>query len=378
MEYIARNPINGNCVQLLVAEGSVNYMQLVRPSKTNLFFTPGFCDLQVNGGFGIDLNAKALTVEQVSRLNQELLRNGVTCWCPTIITGEVELMCHNLETVATACREDPLVQQCVIGIHLEGPFISPIDGARGAHPREFIQAPDLGLFRRFQAAARGRIRLVTLAPELDGAMEMVETLTGQGILVAVGHSLANNEQLDSAVQAGTELATHLGNGLPAQLDRHQNPFLHMLLMDDLWASVILDGHHLPRDVRELLRRTKGVERMVMVSDATRLVGMEPGVYDEPIGGAVELSGNGRLSLAGTAYLAGAAMTLFEDANAMLRTEEFSLKEIIKMAMVHPRELMSVEQNSIVLLQQDPKTKQLKIIMTAIDNQIVYSKEEEDE
>lgn len=374
MRYLTQDPITGNCYRIHIEQDVILGVEAASSQQTNLFLTPGFCDLQVNGGFGIDLNSPGLTVEDVCELNRGMLAQGVTSWCPTVVTASPEDMSTDLSVIDAACRSDRLLAQCIAGIHLEGPFLSAMEGARGAHAKQFIRLPEIEDFKALQAAAGGRIRIVTLAPEQDGAPELIHYLTQQGIIVSLGHTLANREQIEAAIAAGADLATHLGNGLPALLNRHHNPLLSMLLKEKLNASVIFDGHHLPEEIRTLFRKIKGVEHLVMVSDATRLVGMPPGSYQEPIGGKVELFPDGRLSLAGTPYLAGAAMTLLQDANFLLGKKEFSLGEIIRMAMTQPREIIRFEQNSLVILRQNPKTKKISVLLTAIDNEVVHQGE----
>jgi len=374
MEYIAQDFLSNKTVRVVVAAESIQSVSPVPNQETDLWLTPGFCDLQVNGGFGLDLNAKVVTVEQVIQLNQRLLQHGVTAWCPTVITAESRQMLHCLAVIDEACRTDPLVASCVAGIHLEGPFLSPVEGARGAHALDFLRQPDPAAFAEFQQAAGGRIAILTIAPELNGALDLIETLSSQGILVGLGHTMANRGQIAEAIQAGAGFATHLGNGLPAQVHRHDNPFIHLLAQDDLFASVIFDGHHLPPAIRKLILRTKTLDRLMMVSDATRLTGLPAGSYEEPIGGMVELSADGRLSLAGTPYLAGAAMTLLEDVNAMGSTNTFSLTELLQLSMKNPRDFLGFRQESQVLIQFDAQPKQMKVIFAAINDSMIFHKE----
>lgn len=369
MEYIACDFLQQKNVLITTDGNRIESLLPTSSSETDLCITPGFCDLQVNGGFGIDLNSPNLTVEDVIDLNRKLLAHGVTSWCPTVITASDGQMLHNLGVINEACQTDQLLEKCIAGIHLEGPYLSPVDGARGAHPVQFLRQPDLDEFAAFQRAAGGRIRIVTIAPELNGAMELIAALSQQGIIVALGHTLASSAQIRAAVDAGARLATHLGNGIPAQIDRHHNPLVDLLAEESLFASVIFDGHHLPANLRKLIVKAKGLDRVLMVSDATRLAGMPPGRYDEPIGGSVELAENGRLSLAGTPYLAGAAMTLLEDVNAMLAEHSLTFTELLALSMQNPRAFLGIEQQSLVLLKFDPTTSRAEVIFTAIDGHI---------
>src|SRR5207248_2337185 len=151
---------------------------------------------------------------------------------------------------------DRAVAHAVAGIHLEGPYISAEDGPRGAHARRHVRPPDWDEFRRLQDASGGRVRLLTLAPEHDGAVHFIERLTAAGVVVALGHTAASGERIRDAVRAGARLSTHLGNGSHAVLPRHPNYLWEQLADDGLWASVICDGHHLPPSVVRCVVRVK--------------------------------------------------------------------------------------------------------------------------
>jgi N-acetylglucosamine-6-phosphate deacetylase len=338
------------------------------------YLMQGFCDLQVNGAFGVDVNAPDLTVESLRSLCERLLAEGVTAWLPTVITAPIDAILRQLAIVRQACEQDELCAATIAGIHLEGPFLSPQEGARGAHDPRFLQSPDLALFERFQAVSGGRIRLVTLAPELTGALDFIRALAEQGVIPAIGHSLADENTINRAVAAGARLSTHLGNGLPALLPRHDNPFLHQLAEDALMAGVIFDGHHLPPALRRIILRAKGVERLIMVSDATRLTGMPPGRYTEAVGGEVELSTAGRLSLAGTPYLAGAAKTLMQDAALMLFEDQIALDSVLRMTVENPRRLLGCQSDSLVLFSIDEESRSIQIHLTALQGKVCYRNE----
>ena len=275
------------------------------------YASPGWVDLQINGFMGEDFNAAAPSESSLGKVTTALRSEGVTCCFPTLITqSEIHLQ-RCLRTLARACAEDAAVNAMVGGFHLEGPWISPVDGARGAHALEWVRPPDWDEFQRFQEAAAGRIRIVTLAPEVPGALRLIEQLVASGVLVSLGHHLATRDQIHTAIQAGASLSTHLGNGVPANLPRHPNVIWDQLAADELYATAIYDGHHLPESVMKVLPRAKGLDRLILVSDAAAPARCSPGVYETSIGGKVELHESGRLSLLGTPYLAGAALGLKE-------------------------------------------------------------------
>lgn len=280
---------------------------------------PGLVDLQVNGHGGIDFNHEPLDDEDLLRVCQSLRAEGVVAFLPTLITGEpvvVERLARRISDAADriGATADQAVRAAagvplIAGLHLEGPFFSPQDGARGAQPREWIRPPDLDWVRRVNDVTGGRVCLLTLSPEWEGSTAFIETLVDMGIRVSIGHTAATAEQIDEAVRAGADLSTHLGNGLPPMMDRHANPVWPQLANDGLWASVIGDGFHLPRTFFETVRKIKG-DRMILVSDGTSFTGCAAGTYRAPIGGEVVLTLEGRLHMKGNpALMAGSAMSL---------------------------------------------------------------------
>ena len=259
-----------------------------------------FFDLQINGGEGVSFNSANLTVEEVGRVTALCRLHGVTGFCPTVVTSAYDATVHALATIRKARETAAAARRTIAAVHLEGPYISPEDGARGAHPGADVRPPDWDEFRRFQDAADGLIRLVTLAPELSGALEFIERLTAHGVVVAVGHTAADEETVRDATSAGAKLSTHLGNGCTAVLPRHDNVIWHQLAEDRLWASLIADGHHLPPAVLRSVLRVKSSSRAILTCDAGSLAGLPPGRYrdwDQDL----EVRPEGRILVAGTPY-----------------------------------------------------------------------------
>jgi N-acetylglucosamine-6-phosphate deacetylase len=301
---------------------------------------PGLVDLQVNGFAGIDLNGPNPSSEQVSGLTRALLRVGVTSYLPTVVTGMPEEIEARLRAISASIRQDRLTAACVAGIHLEGPFISPEDGARGAHPLPAVCAPDWPLFERWQTAAEGRIRIVTLSPEWPGAPAFISRCRASGVIPAIGHTAATPEQIRKAVAAGASLSTHFGNGVHPMLPRHPNYLWEQLAADELWATVIADGFHLPDAVLKTVMRMKGSTAM-LVSDSVALAGMPPGDYDSAIGSRVVLTPEGRLHLAADPrLLAGSAQPLIAGIAHLVRSGLATPGEAWAMASTRPLTLLS--------------------------------------
>ncbi len=263
---------------------------------------PGWCDLQVNGFAGVDFNSSGLTPDDVHRALAALRSTGVTLCLPTLITSPLEDFSRAARAILAV--RDPIIA----GLHMEGPYINPADGPRGAHRREAVRPPLLGDFLRRQEAADGRIRLVTLAPELPGALRLIESLVEMGVRVAIGHSSATPAQIADAVRAGATLSTHLGNGVASTLPRHPNLIWAQLASDELSACLIVDGHHLPPDTVKAMIRAKGLARSILVTDATAAAAAPPGRYT--IGAqTIVRRPDGLVTLEDGRTLAGSSLTL---------------------------------------------------------------------
>ena len=268
----------------------------------------GFVDLQVNGYLGVDFSSSSLTADDCHRLTEALLRAGTVAYCATLITSEPEVYRRNLPVLARA-MDEPGVKGRMLGIHLEGPYLSPEEGARGAHCAARMKRPSRDEFDRFQDWAGGHVLLVTVAPELEGAIDFIAHVRRRHrTQVALGHHLAPREAIHRAVDAGARLVTHLGNGCPNLLPRHGNVVIHQLAHDGLTAGMITDGHHLPPDLIRVIVRCKGPERLFVVSDVTPIAGMQPGIYDT-LGTRVRLTAAGRVEGLDGSHLAGSAATM---------------------------------------------------------------------
>lgn len=335
MRLEGRDPETLAAVGVAVADGLIVGVEPIAERADLPWIAPGLVDLQVNGFAGHDLNAVGLTPTTVSGLARAMLSVGVTRFLPTLITGAEADIIANLRTIAAARDADPVVAAMVPAIHVEGPHISDHDGPRGAHPRHAVRAWDVAEFDRWQDACGALVGMVTLSPHDDAAMPYIAALTARGVHVAIGHSHASPEQIHAAAQAGAVLSTHLGNGVSGTLPRHPNLLWAQLADDRLSASFIADGHHLDGDTLKVMIRAKGLDRAILVSDTVAVGGLAPGVYDTPVGGQVELSADGRLSLMGTPFLAGAALPLIAGVARAMRDTGLSLAQAVRLATVNP-------------------------------------------
>jgi N-acetylglucosamine-6-phosphate deacetylase len=307
---LGRDPVTGRDVAVTLDGGLIKAVEFVDHGETQ-WLSAGFVDLQVNGYAGHDLNALTLDVATVRSLCQALLKVGVTAYLPTLITAPEARIVAALRTIREACARHQEVAAMVAGVHVEGPHIAPEDGPRGAHPAADVRPPDVAEFDRWQQAAGGLVKFVTLSPHWPEAPAYVRHLVKAGVTVSLGHTSADAVRIAAAVDAGATLSTHLGNGSHAMLNRRQNHLWPQLADDRLTAMFIADGHHLTPAQLKTMLRAKGLGRSLVVSDAVALGGLPAGKYQTPIGGKVVLRADGFLAIDdGTGdYLAGAALPL---------------------------------------------------------------------
>ncbi|TRZ65574.1 MAG: N-acetylglucosamine-6-phosphate deacetylase [Rhodocyclaceae bacterium] len=309
---------------------------------------PGFVDLQVNGFAGVDFNTPGNPPEKTQSALAAIRATGVTRCLPTLITSSFE------HFAACARAITDCVDTGIAGLHMEGPYISPLAGARGAHPLNQVKLASLDDFLRRQDAAAGRIVLVTLAPEVPGALALIEALVARNVRVAIGHTTADRDQLHAAVSAGASLSTHLGNGCPQLLHRHDNVIWEQLGQDQLSATLIVDGHHLPAAVVKSIVRAKGLARTILVTDAVAAAGAPPGRYrlgDEE----VELVATGRVSQPGAAHLAGSSLTMDMAVANTARSCGLSLEEVLPLATTNPANLLGIAPAGQVTADWNPAT-----------------------
>jgi N-acetylglucosamine-6-phosphate deacetylase len=302
------DPRTGKGISIEIANGIIAAIRPAEKTATG-YLSAGLVDLQVNGFRGLDLNAGNVTPHIMLSLCEELLSVGVTTWLPTLITASESSIIQALEAIAKSRSSHQLIAEMVPGVHVEGPSISDKDGPRGAHPLAHVRPPSIAEFERWQQASGNLVSMVTLAPEHEGSIAYIRALSERGIRIALGHTAATPDEIHTAAQAGATLSTHLGNGAAATLPRHPNFIWAQLADDRLTASFIADGWHLPADTFKAMLRTKGMNRAILVSDMVALAGMPAGFYEQPVGGDVEVSPEGRISVAGTPYLAGASLPL---------------------------------------------------------------------
>jgi N-acetylglucosamine-6-phosphate deacetylase len=337
--------------------------------------------MQVNGYMGSDYSLEDLAVEQITKIIFHLNHSGTTQHVPTIITTPRERILRNLKTVTKAIQGSKDIACAISGIHIEGPFISPADGPRGAHNAAYVRPPDFNEFKEWQEAAEGRITVVTLAPEWEGALEFIHEVTSMGVKAAIGHTAAPPHRIKTAVEAGATLSTHLGNASHPLIPRLKNYIWEQLAEDRVMAGIICDGFHLPKSVVQVFTRAKGLDRLILVSDAAYPGGLNPGLYrwnDVE----VQVFADGHLGLPGTESLAGAAHLLDWDIPRFMEFTGFSLGETIPLCSRNPGRIQGTPENygrlesgapaNLVMFDYKPGMDRLKVLKTIRCGREVYA------
>lgn len=341
----ARSYENGEPVRITIAGTRIRSVEPAWPSGNVAdwpYVAPALFDLQINGHSGIWFSNDALTPGEVLKALQPYYRYGVTRLCPTLITNSYEGLATGFAAIRKACESNVQANRMVCGCHLEGPFISREDGPRGAHPLEHVRPADWDEFQKLQEISGNRIKLVTIAPEVPGAIDFIRQAVASGVVISVGHTGATPEQVRAAVDAGAKLSTHLGNGAHAMIHRHRNYIFEQLADPRLTASLIVDGHHLPAALVRTFLKVKSPQKTIMTCDAAGWAGCPPGIYESKLGRS-EILDSGKLVVAGQReLLAGSAQETDTCVANVIEFAGVSLKEAVDMASRNPARLLDYE------------------------------------
>ena len=306
---------------------------------------PGFVDLQVNGFVGVDFSSEALTEEAFLRAGHALIARGTAAFMPTLITNHEARLRRNLTLIVSALKKDAPLARHVLGFHLEGPFISKEPGAVGAHDPAAVHLPDIDCFERLVAWSEGRLRLLTVAAELPGAAELARHAVKRGVAVSCGHQLAGPDALARLADAGATALTHLGNGMPNLVHRHNNPLLAGLAEERLKILFIPDGHHLPRHVLKVFARAAGADRLIATTDAASAAGLPPGTYDV-LGNRAVLEPDGLLHNPEKQCLVGSSATMLACMNVLHGLGLFTLDELLRIGFHNPLALVGLAPHDV--------------------------------
>lgn len=346
IHYLDNSPVAIGIENGFITE--VKRLNRLSDNKNTFYIAPGLIDIQINGYLSVSFSLEGadetpagtgeLTVKDVSKVTYALWEEGVTTYFPTLTTNSHELLLKNFATLARK-MDDPSILGSIPGFHLEGPYISEVDGYRGAHPKEHVRKPDWNEFLELYKASGEKILLVTVAPEVEGSFEFIRKCNDQGIIVSLGHHNGSAQIIKQAIDNGAVLATHLGNGCANIINRHHNPIWPQLADDRMMISIISDGFHLPPEVLQVFYKTKGAENIIIISDVTSYAGLPPGKYKIKNGEAIEKTRDGNLRFSGQeGGLYGSASPLPRGIGHIMKVTGCSLAKAIQMATINPARL----------------------------------------
>ncbi|MDH5381652.1 MAG: hypothetical protein OEW75_12410 [Cyclobacteriaceae bacterium] len=308
------------------------------PTEKNMEL-PGFVDLQVNGYLGIDFSSEELTEEAFIHACIDLRNAGTCLFLPTLITSPKSLLKRNLKMISEVMKREEF-NQFIPGIHVEGPFLSPQEGARGAHNPEWMIKPDIDFFNDMSKWSNGRIKLITIAAELEDADKLCAYACTKNVTVSLGHQMATSVELNLLAKSGASALTHLGNGTPKIIDRHNNSIWSGLANDQFTAMIITDGHHIPNDLIKVILKAKPLNKVVVVSDASPIAGLLPGNYNT-LGNDVVLSETGKLYNPHTGYLVGSSATMLDCMNYLAGLDLLTPEQLAMVGYYNPLQLVGL-------------------------------------
>jgi N-acetylglucosamine-6-phosphate deacetylase len=378
--YLDKKPVS-----IEIKEGKIISIQpIARLSDEShpYYVAPGLIDNQVNGFAGVSFcfAGGELTKEGILKATKALWTKGVTSYLPTLTTNSKEVLLRNFALLA-GTKNEAALHGSIVGYHLEGPYISPEDGYRGAHPLRYVRKPDWNEFMQLYEASGGKILTVTIAPELEGAMEFIRNCTAKGIVVAIGHHNGTKSIIDEAVHNGAKIATHLGNGCANMINRHNNPLWPQLASDELMASIICDGFHLRDEEISVFYKVKGPQKTIITSDVTSFATLPPGEYKNEEGETIELTKEGMLRLPSQNVLYGSASPISRGVARIIKVTGCSPGEAIQMASTNPARLYGLTDRGSIepgkradLILFEIGESELLIKKTYVEGKLVYDAE----
>lgn len=329
---------------LLVANGKIQSIGKRKPQHISnstmsldakgRLVLPGFVDLHVNGGGG--RLAMDGTAEAIHNMAQAHAKFGTTALLPTTISADDRTLSDAVSAIAEAASQ-PTVGSSILGVHLEGPFLNPNKG--GAHRKEFLKLPSLEYFDKLYELAKGHLRIIALAPELDGAIPLIKHARQHKVIISLAHSDADYSKTREAIDAGVQLCAHLFNAMPPLAHRAPGPIGAFLLSQDTFVELISDGFHVHPAVMEIVIKAKGTDRVVLVTDAVTPAGTSMTTFNI-FGTQLEVRGNSCFTPDGS--LAGSALTMNKAVKVIVDTTHTSLADALKMASLNPARLLGID------------------------------------
>lgn len=377
LHYMDNTPVRISIQDGKIA--AIKSLQKLSDGAEQLIVAPGLIDNQVNGyvGYSFVDTGRELTAEGISELTTAFWKTGNTTFMPTLTTNEHSIFLKNLSLLNEAMK-DPQTRGSIAGIHMEGPYISPVDGYRGAHPLIHVRPPDWDEFLELYEASGKNILQVTLAPEPEGAMDFISKCKELGIIVGLGHHNGTADQISEAVDRGAVISTHLGNGMANMIHRWHNPLWPQLANDKLYAGLICDGFHLTPDQIRAFYKTKGADRIIVTSDMSSIGGLTPGYYLNSIGDTLELKAEGVVVYPAQNVLSGSASPQSKMIGHIMKVTGCDLASAIKMTSTNPARLYGLTDRGELktglradLILFSMEDGQVKIRKTLVEGEMVY-------
>ena len=378
--------LNNKPVEIGIKDGEITSIKQIKrlsDGANPMIIAPGLIDNQVNGFVGISfsLGGSNLTHKGVEIITQALWEKGVTSYLPTLTSNKQEILLKNLNILAASVKDDKLLGS-IPGFHLEGPYLNPKDGYRGAHPKQFIRLPDWDEFMELYRASGEKILQVTLAPEMEGALDFINKCKNNNIVVGLGHHDAPAETVFTAVDRGAKIATHLGNGIANTINRFDNPLWSQLADERMLISMICDGFHLPPEQIQVFYKVKGSDNIIITSDATSFAGLKPGQYRTKTGEIIELAEDGRLFQPATNQFYGSASPIAKGVGHIMKVTGCSLGKAVQMASTNPAQLYGLDDRGTLekgkradLIMFRMENHQVKIQKTWVKGELVYERDQ---
>jgi N-acetylglucosamine-6-phosphate deacetylase len=370
---------DGKPVSIHIVNGKITGIKHLKcdDSKPKIYVAPGLIDIQINGYMGVDFSDTTLKLEDLRKATRSLRKVGVTTFLPTVVANSRAHMKKSFQLLSEMLKDEE-IGLSIPGFHLEGPYLSPVQGYRGAHLEKNIRLPDWEEFSELKDAAQNKIKIITLAPEVKGAIPFIRKCIESGLVVSLGHHNGSADDINSAVEAGASLSTHLGNGCANMIDRHLNPLWPQLANDKLTATIIVDGFHLTKEEVRTFYKVKGSENTILVSDAVDLAGLPPGEYLRREKRLI-LTPENVVKFPVENVLAGAATPISTCVGNVMKFTGCGLAKAIQMASTNPARLLSLndlgeikEGKRADLIVFRIENNKVEILKTIVDGKVVYS------
>ena len=324
--------VEGGCIRLLPKDGALEEGAKVYDAEGKKV-VPGFIDVHSHGAVGVDVNAA--TAEELGKIGHFMATQGTTSWLCSVLTDTKEqtLWCIDEFKKHKKLENDGAD---LLGIHLEGPFLAK--EFKGAMPEHLLRDADVELLKEYQEAAEGNIRYLTVSPEIEGIVDAIPAVRDLGIVVAIGHSGADYDTSMKAIENGAASCTHIFNAMKL-LHQHFPAIMGAAMESDIYCEAICDGRHLHPGVVRLLIKTKGLDRVVAITDSIMAAGLPDGNYKLGVNDVVVVDGDAKLASNGVR--AGSTLTTGQALKNIMKFTGRPIEEVLQLLTVNPAKLIGV-------------------------------------